>query len=418
VEVSSSLGKTLLRGFGLRALCKRHWAESGFALTEDHLVFLKPGQKKPRLKISISSIIQVTELDPSDCPIPGVCVLQIGTLGRCHYLMLKSEESLHLWANKLQECCQVKQRMRHTLSNLAHLDEERPVSDIEDSFLVKSGRWKPSSRRLLNCRKLLFVERVNTSEPQDPIKHVEQLLEQAFTLETASTSELIFFLDGTCRLADSNVLFHIQNFTENQKVAFFLNLYHLMVLHGFIVLGSPHNAASFTSFFTQVSYEVGGDIISLAELEHQVIRASMHSPQQIMSKMFIPQSKYDFAPTLGDARLLFAVNCGSVSNFPSVPIYKAETLDHQLTCTTQLTLKHTVQVDFSRKRITVPKVFQWYQKDFGRSSIDFLRFMKMNSLDSMDQKITWSLQQMELHKLVIVYDEYRWKCQQLSKIAF
>ena len=56
------------------------------------------------------------------------------------------------------------------------------------------------------------------------------------------------------------------------------------------------------------------------------------------------QTKYDFSLTVSDSRLIFAVNCGAVANYPSVPVYTAEALDRQLTSITQLTLEKTVKV--------------------------------------------------------------------------
>lgn len=58
--------------------------------------------------------------------------------------------------------------------------------------------------------------------------------------------------------------------------------------------------------------------------------------------------QYPFALKNGDFRLNFALNCGSYSNPPSVPIYRAETLSSQLDEASRQYLKDAVSVSFSQ----------------------------------------------------------------------
>lgn len=60
--------------------------------------------------------------------------------------------------------------------------------------------------------------------------------------------------------------------STNKLACLFLNLYHVMLLHSFLVIGMPTNVYRWTTFFRNCSYEAFGDIFSLAELEHCIIR--------------------------------------------------------------------------------------------------------------------------------------------------
>ena len=70
----------------------------------------------------------------------------------------------------------------------------------------------------------------------------------------------------------------------------FLNLYHLMVAHAQLLFG-PDNYLQLVKFFNRSCYELGGgpngsggqDVLSLAELEHGVLR----SPVTTRSGTFI-----------------------------------------------------------------------------------------------------------------------------------
>ena len=79
----------------------------------------------------------------------------------------------------------------------------------------------------------------------------------------------IDFMDELCML---QLITLPADLTEAQKVALFLNLYHLLVLHGTLVIGPPVSWVSWPAFFRAVSYKIGGQILSISELEYFVIR--------------------------------------------------------------------------------------------------------------------------------------------------
>ena len=78
---------------------------------------------------------------------------------------------------------------------------------------------------------------------------------------------------------------------EARRKCFFLNLYHLMVAHAQLLFGPPDNYLQLVKFFNRSCYELGGgpngsggqDVLSLAELEHGVLRSPMSPPDQVHS---------------------------------------------------------------------------------------------------------------------------------------
>jgi Protein of unknown function, DUF547 len=50
---------------------------------------------------------------------------------------------------------------------------------------------------------------------------------------------------------------------HHERLALFLNLYHVMILHAYMVLGPPTSALRWASYFTTLCYEVGGEIFRL-----------------------------------------------------------------------------------------------------------------------------------------------------------
>ncbi|CAN0514762.1 unnamed protein product, partial [Ectocarpus sp. 8 AP-2014] len=76
------------------------------------------------------------------------------------------------------------------------------------------------------------------------------------------------------------------------------------------------------SYFTTLCYEVGGDVVSMADLEHCVMRAKTSQPNQFLSKLIIPTTEYPFSLRRAEPRVSFALNCGSVSGVPGILIYR------------------------------------------------------------------------------------------------
>ena len=119
-----------------------------------------------------------------------------------------------------------------------------------------------------------------------------QLLETALCLSHASRShasnaaagerssragelaEWAALLDGTAELKRVD----LSTQSGDELLAFWLNVYHLLLLHVTLLLGPPLKA---WWLWKQASYEVGGFAYSLLELEHRVLRARTARPRSL-----------------------------------------------------------------------------------------------------------------------------------------
>lgn len=81
---------------------------------------------------------------------------------------------------------------------------------------------------------------------------------------------------------------------------------------------------------------------------------------------FIPTHRYSFSLSVKDFRLLWAINGGSESLLPYVPIYKADLLSNQLDAYVSVCLESQLFVN-SEHSVTLPQICQWYIKDFEYS---------------------------------------------------
>jgi hypothetical protein len=229
--------------------------------------------------------------------------------------------------------------------------------------------WDCSKRKLLNARKFSFRTPAKT-DPESTMALAEMALRKAAALDPKGSkdTDLIQFLDCASALKKAGA--HALN--EDQRLAFFLNVYHVMIMHAFVVLGPPDSSLKWLTYFNTTAYQCADDIFSISELEHNIIRAEMSFPSQLLSRFVVPKSRYQFALTKKDIRIGFALNCGSLSIPRStVPIYRPDKLDKQLDNTTRSFLAEAVSIKPKGSRdasVVLPRVCQWFADDFGDGS--------------------------------------------------
>ena len=350
-----------------RAVSDRHWIEEWACITNDEVLFYRLDHSKPHFRISLASIVKVEPLPKEEWPLmQGYHFLSIETFGRATCLMFKSAKQIDDWIETILDHRPKPQAVQSCNSFSSHLiDVDEPSSE----FLRRSSMWDCSKRKLLNCRKFSFRTPGKT-DPESTLSIAETVLRKAAALDPkgSTDSDLILFLDCASALKEADA--HALN--EEQRFAFFLNVYHIMIMHAYIVLGPPDSSLKWLTYFNTTSYQCADDIFSLSELEHNIIRAQMSFPSQFLSRFVVPKSHYQFALTKKDIRLSFALNCGSLSiPMSTVPVYLAEKLDDQLDNTTRSFLAEAVSIKPKGSRdasVVLPRICQWFADDFGDGS--------------------------------------------------
>jgi hypothetical protein len=61
---------------------------------------------------------------------------------------------------------------------------------------------------------------------------------------------------------------------RNARLAFFINVYNALVIHGTVEKGKPKNMLSKFNFFRKTAYNIAGHVYSLNDIENGVLRAN------------------------------------------------------------------------------------------------------------------------------------------------
>jgi hypothetical protein len=241
-------------GFVARAISDRHWVEEYVKITTRAISFYHPEKRKFHLKVSLRSIVGVERLAPELNPqFRQHYFLVIETSGRPVYLMFGNEKERDSWLDLIPRLKQTRQEDGDSVSSddsgrSARLVE---IGNPAEEYMHKSSLWNCKHRRIMNCRRFSF--RCQTSG--DALQLVEDALNRA--LESAKDSFDDFgrrgaFLDSAAALKQANV----HSLPEDARLTFFLNLYHVMIMHAFLVLGPPDSSLKWISYFNNIAYQV------------------------------------------------------------------------------------------------------------------------------------------------------------------
>lgn len=192
--------------------------------------------------------------------------------------------------------------------------------------------------------------------------------------------------------------------SREEALAFWINLYNALVLHGALAMRVSRSMQELPGFFARAAYNVGGLHHSLDVIEHGLLRANRGHPRRLGVPQLLPWDRRRASIIKPmDLRIHFALNCGAVA-CPPVRHYQAEAIDAQLDLAARAFVNGGgVRIDPDRGEVLLSRIFLWYARDFGISKREKLRrlrpFIDGTRRDEIEQAAK---------DRGIRYDEYDW----------
>lgn len=140
--------------------------------------------------------------------------------------------------------------------------------------------------------------------------------------------------------------------TENDRKAFWINAYNALVMWGIVEnpgVSSVKEVAFANGFFWRLKFIVGGELMTLNHIEHDILRAQYRDP-----------------------RIHFAINCGSAScPVLGERMYDGNNLDARLDSAAEHFVDDTanVRIDYQNQTVLLSMIFKWYAADFEHSDL-------------------------------------------------
>jgi len=401
-------GSTNYEGHAALAVSRRHFTEQYVILNKQYLSFKSSMEsKKYNIVIKTDNIVSVQSVrSENSLVLDHFGFLQIETWSRVYYILVRSDIQVNEWLQAFvtilgSQCMHSPYRsvyFEKSSSSIVDASEtmkivgigpsnpaislsnnSNAVSILDREELVYYARpicWKlDRKRRIYNYRRIMFRKLYDGSGSNAPVSNgsvsnlsnlspnaiIEHILHHAFYLVKAIQHNTVNDIDWVKFWDDISLLqvIDLSSLTESQRMAFFLNLYHVMVLHGSLLYGPPPVWNHWNAFFNHICYVVNFEVMSIAEIEYCILRSAMSKLSHFtaFAATAPPHTQYPhLALCCRDFRLHFAINCGSLSQIELVPIYYPHLLDSQLDEITRISLDYSLEIDMVKKLVIMPKL--------------------------------------------------------------
>ena len=375
---------TIYQGEVLRLCWQSHLSQEWIVVGKTSLNFFTPRSKSPILVIPMKDVTEISSKGKDDefwlspfFDVPGVTFVQVTTCYKVFTFAVPSQEEADqiLTLNPAGRE-RVQKLITIPFSQTLEKNQEQWTDFIEPSYKYKDFR------RILNARGVESArspcqEKISSKVLQDPCRLLSQLLGRTLSVDitTTGTSTVLDILKTSSLLT----LVSLESLcTDEHRLAFFLNLFHMIIMHARLLRILPTTKFLWSKFFNEVSYEVGPHVFSLAEIEHCVLRSQMHAPRLPYASLLLPSfSTGDLRKVYvlhsSDFRINLALNWTSKSCMDSIIVFHPDNVNKQMNDACRHLIHERVQVDLQKVMIALPKICDWYRKDFGKNAVDIVQ---------------------------------------------
>lgn len=193
--------------------------------------------------------------------------------------------------------------------------------------------------------------------------------------------------------------------SPEERLAFWINIFNVLVIHGVIELGIRDSIKEVTNFFRRIGYNIGGMTFTADDIEHGILRGNARLPVTRQRPFRGNDPRLSLMTEHVDPRIHFALVCASRS-CPPIEIYRAETLEKDLEISGRTFINSGgAIIDRGRGSMILSEIFRWYRDDFGGSNEAVLDFIAPYFYEEADRRFV----EKNAGRLKISYEPYDWR---------
>ena len=349
------------------------------------------------------------------------CLIGLGRLADAEFLLRRLEATAN-HVGLFSE--QYDPRWRESLGNfpqaLTHIGYILSVTKLLEAK-GEAGKEKPEAERLSYIRRILpsaillnnteATRIIPSMEIASSLKNTMNVLRGAF-FDTARSRVAYERMKGSnpyneyLELSSSLKSMNLDDLaTREEQLAFWINLYNVIVIHAVIELGIRDSVREVRNFFKRVHYQISAMHFTPHDIEHGILRANRRPPNAI-TRAFgkgDPRLAYSVKPL--EPRIHFALVCAS-SSCPPIDVYTAQNLEEELNISGRTFLNAGgIILNHKTGRVSVSPIFRWYARDFGKTKGDLLRFIAPFLYREEDRRFL----EEKANELKLHYQKYDWR---------
>ncbi|KAK3543772.1 hypothetical protein QTP70_027190, partial [Hemibagrus guttatus] len=352
---------------------------------------------------------RVTVYSVPGCPqcLQAKAALQALNLPLCE-VDVSHDAAVRAWLNKMTGSCTVPQIFFNNvhiggndilqnltpeeLEPLVHMVKEKPVppdalplpaaNSPESEEKDRGGLCAQTACGLLLSRLFInIISAISASELSEALRNLIMKLYSDHLSADGKSVDYKAMSKSTCYERYCELAVYLQrvellSLSHEERLAFFINVYNALVIHGYLRLGFPQNMWQRYRFFNYVSYLIGGEVFTLQDIENGVLRGNRKGIAQLLK----PFSKNDprLQVSLPEAEPLihFALNCGA-KGCPPIRTYTSKDIGSQLLTAAEAFLEADdgCIVDSMKREVKLSQIFKWYKADFGDTDEQLLNWV-------------------------------------------
>ncbi len=272
-------------------------------------------------------------------------------------------------------------RMGTFLSDKIILNDGEPRHDITSKEIA--ARLKRSMNLVRGAffdtkKGRVAYERMRNS------KAYEEYLEMSYTLKNMDLGELR---------------------SRQEKIAYWINLYNVIVIHGVVELGIRDSVKEVRNFFRRIRYRIGDMYFCPEDIEHGILRGNRRPPHSIFRVFGKDDKRLRLTIEPIEPRIHFGLVCASLS-CPPIDFYTAENLDEELTIAGKTFLNGGgIELDIRRNKVYLSQIFKWYGRDFGKTQAERLKYIVPFLYDQDDRNFIME----NAGSVKVDYQDYDWR---------
>jgi len=152
---------------------------------------------------------------------------------------------------------------------------------------------------------------------------------------------------------------------REEKLAFWINIYNTLVIHGVVALDIRESVREDSHFFTRICYDIGGLLFSADDIEHGILRGNQRPPHGLFNHFAREDGKLPHVVEPPDPRIHFTLVCAS-SSCPPINFYTPERIEEQLAVAASGFVNGPeVEILPRENLLRLSPIFKWYRPDFG-----------------------------------------------------
>src|SRR5262245_9217948 len=148
------------------------------------------------------------------------------------------------------------------------------------------------------------------------------------------------------------------------QTSFWINVLNACVLRDSPELEFAAGLRDVRAFFEQPRLTIGGHSFSLDDVQHGLLRGNVARQGKLRAPMSRDDPRLGFMPIAFDERIHFALYSAARSS-PALRSFDAGGLDRQLEESAGAYLRLSVRVEQDGAVVVLPRLMDWYAKDFG-----------------------------------------------------